>query len=401
MDTVRRYYFYTLSLLPFLQILFQKTIGISFIIFYSAFGSILIIAYLISGTKFRFPKFIIPLLLLVLYYFIWDLITGDVASFKSGFFSYLYHNQWLHTISILILIYNTRFDPTFIKSIIVILKVTIVISFFISLFQFVVNPFFLMTSETKLEYLLRSQYEIRLFSIFGYLGGKELGISFVSIISILIGYYLYKGTKLKLVLLLMAGFVFFATNYRYVYVSFFIIILQYPIVNGFQLSKIFRYFGIIFLTLIAFTLIADSIGYNLEEYVQERLLSKSASTRLLAIDLFFDFFPKNPFFGSGLHVSEDLERAIGGRSSQMHVGYLSHLYEYGLIGSLLLFYFLYQVITSFYKLAKSKQYYGSLFAIIAFLVTNLTQVSFSIFHYGLLFAFIFHQHIKAYPEWKE
>ncbi len=63
--------------------------------------------------------------------------------------------------------------------------------------------------------------------------------------------------------------------------------------------------------------------------------------------MFTEFFPNKPFFGTGIHVGEDLLRAIGGRSSQMHVGYLSHLYEYGIVGSILLFYFLYLVFRKF------------------------------------------------------
>ena len=41
-------------------------------------------------------------------------------------------------------------------------------------------------------------------------------------------------------------------------------------------------------------------GINLEKYYNDRIMNKSADTRVLAFKLFSESFPKNPFFGTGI-----------------------------------------------------------------------------------------------------
>ena len=52
------------------------------------------------------------------------------------------------------------------------------------------------------------------------------------------------------------------------------------------------------------------------------------------------------------------------------------------------------------KIYKKKNYYGSLFAFITFLLGNVTLVNYLIYSYGLLFAFIFNKFIND-KEFKE
>lgn len=394
MDAIKRYYFVILSIFPLLQFLFYEYFNRGFVLLYGAIGTVLFLAILLSGKKLKYPKFIIPLIILTVYYFIWNLINGNISGLESGVFSYLYTDLWLHTIAFLILVENTKFDDRFIQDVIKVFKVTVILAFVVSLVQFLIDPFFLAPDSLKIHALSGSQYDYRLPSIFGYIAPTEIGLSFIPIISILIGYYLYKGERLHFTWLIMAGLSFFVNKSRYLYLNFLIILTQYPIVNGFNLKKILNSISIGTVFLLVVILIMKSIGFYFEEFIQNRLLSSSASTRLLAFQLFFEFFPKNPFFGSGIHVGEDLSRAIGGRSSQIHVGYISHLYEFGIVGSIFLFTFWYQLWQKFHAVAKRTMYYGSLFAFLAFLATNVTGVFYSIYSYGLLFAFIFNKYVN-------
>ncbi len=396
MDAIKKYYFITLSLFPLLQFVsYEYLDGFSFSIFYGALGILIYFVFLLSGVNFKYPKYIFPLILLAFYYFIWEIVNGEITSFNSlELINHIYHFRWFHIIFFLILIENTYFDDSFIQIVIIILKITIIIAFIVTLVQLLVNPFFLMPLELRLHFLSRSQYEIRLQSIFGYLGSNDVGYSFIPIMSILVGYYLVKNKPFNIIWLLMAGIVFFGTKTRFIYLNYFIILLQYPLVKGLKIKKTFKIFLFSFLSLIVIIFVLQSVGFNVEEFIQKRLLSESASTRLLVVEMFVNFFPKNPFFGAGIHVGDDLVRAIGGRSSQMHVGYLSHLYEYGIIGTILLFYFLVLILKKFYMDSRITLYYGSLFAFGTIFITNLTLVHFSIYNYGLLFSFVFNKYIN-------
>lgn len=393
MDTIKRYYFITLSLFPLLQFLLLKFFNRGFILVYGAFGTLLFLIYLFSGVKLKYPKYILPLFFLVVYYFIWDLYNDTVFTTDFGLFSYLYSDLWLHSVTFLILVENTRFDTKLIQSIIKVFKVTIVLAFLVSIVQLVFNPYFFAPDVLRSISLSGSQYNMRLPSIFGYIGPAELGFSFISIISILIGYYLYKKVHFSFIWIAMAGLVFFASKSRWVYLNFIIILIQYPLVNGINVNRLVKVGRLVIVAVIALLFVMYIAGFDYNVFIEERLMSNSASTRFLAVDMFSQFFPDNPFFGSGVHVGDDLLRALARRSSQIHIGYLSHLYQYGIIGSLFLFSFLFMVLKRFNSTARNTKYYGSLFAIIAVLVANLTLVNFSIFSYGLLFTFIFNRYI--------
>ena len=131
------------------------------------------------------------------------------------------------------------------------------------------------------------------------------------------------------------------------------------------------------------------------KYVEDRILSKSADTRLLAVDLFLKYFPQKPMFGSGIHVDDNLRRELAGRSSQIHVGVLSHLYEFGIIGSLLFFLAWFFIAKKFYITAKTTGQYGIFIGFLCFLFANLTLVEYSMFYMGIIFLFIFNRYYST------
>jgi hypothetical protein len=392
MDPLKKYYFLSLAFIPFLEYFFITYLNRSFLLLYGSAGTLLFLLMLFSKDRLRYPLYLFPLILLVVYYFVWDLFNGYYHSFESGLLAYIYSNLWIHTLTFLIIVENTRFDEKFIRIIIQIFKVTILLSFIVSFVQFFIDPLFYMPDKLKIFWALQDQYEIRLNSIFTY--DSSVGSSLIPIVSILIGYTLYRNERLNTAWLLLAGFVFFVNKSRYVYLNFLIILMQYPVIRGIEINKAFRVLliSVIFLPLLH--LAFSFTGFDLNEFVNERLLSTSALTRFLAFEMFAEFFPKNPWFGTGLRLDDDLVRAIGGRSSQIHVGYLSHLYQFGIVGTFFLLGFLFMILNKMYSTFFYTRYSGSMFAVLCVAVTNLTGVDFSFYHYGLLFAFIFEKYIS-------
>jgi hypothetical protein len=139
------------------------------------------------------------------------------------------------------------------------------------------------------------------------------------------------------------------------------------------------------------------IGYDFVDFFNERLFAEGSfteSTRYRAFDNFVYFFPQQPIFGTGVHLTYEIaeaSRMVG--SSQIHVGYLSHLVSYGIVGSLLLFSFWFLLAKSLYNTAIKTGYWGSFFAFIIFLFAELTLVNYSIFFTGIIFALVFDKYI--------
>ena len=133
-------------------------------------------------------------------------------------------------------------------------------------------------------------------------------------------------------------------------------------------------------------------GYNLVDFYDTRLFEEgdiTKSSRYFAFEIFTKHFPDNPWFGNGVHLTEEIAKEIKGRSSQIHIGYLSHLVSFGVVGSLLLFGFWFSALRTFYKRARITKFYGSFFAFLMLVWANVTLVSYEIFYVGIIFAIVF------------
>ena len=124
--------------------------------------------------------------------------------------------------------------------------------------------------------------------------------------------------------------------------------------------------------------------------LQDAKISKSNK----AIDNFLFYFPQKPFLGTG-ELTDEIKaasQAVG--SSHIHVGYLSHLVYYGIVGCFFLFGFLYLLMKELYNTAKNTNYWGSFFAFMVFLWSFATMSESSIFYPGLIFALIFDKYFR-------
>ena len=97
----------------------------------------------------------------------------------------------------------------------------------------------------------------------------------------------------------------------------------------------------------------------------------------------------------GQMITDEIKRAsqaIG--SSHIHVGYLSHLVAYGIVGCFFLFGFWFLLVKKLYRTAKQTNYWGSFFAFLTFLWAFATFSHSSIFLYGLIFALVFNKYFE-------
>jgi hypothetical protein len=217
-------------------------------------------------------------------------------------------------------------------------------------------------------------------------------MSFIPLLALVISQSILKKDRFLYFWIVFGGIVAFINNSRWVQLNFLVITYLLIIYRKISWRNYVLVLTSFFVILYLVLLIG---GFNIELYLKERLFNETALSRFLAWEMFERFFPSNPFFGTGQRLTDELVRALEHRSSQIHVGYLSHLFEYGLVGSILAFWFWSVITRRFLNGARLSQDYGPLLAFICFLVTNLTLVDYSIFRYGLIFAFIFNKYNSA------
>lgn len=349
------------------------------------------LVFIIIKEKIRLPKGLLYLLFFIIFIFYWSFFTGKI--FSRGILPILFDNSNLAIFFIVLIIYNTRFSDRFINKSIFILKITIIIAAITSIVQVFNSEFLNAIWGTKSSTSLPSElYQFQRSSIFHFIDPNSLGLSFMPILSIVTGFLLYKQKQIFILYLLFGGISALLSNARYVMVSFILITLQILIFRGVSLIKIFKYVIITSILLISLLTILNYIGYDFKEWYEKRLFAEGsikATTRYFAIKNFLIYFPKYYLFGNGDIYNEEVviaSQAYG--SSHMHIGYLSHLVAYGVLGCFFLYSFWFYLLKRIYITAKQTGYWGSFFAFMTFFWAFLSNSVSSIFYYGLIFALV-------------
>ncbi len=398
-------YFITLAIAPIICFLDYETVDQGFFKLYGATMLLLAILLLIRNGFSRSKLDIILFFALgvYLYNLAWDIILMQRTLERKGFVFDFFVNPYLHIAAFIYVIDNFKVSKDLVRLLIKVFIGTMLVASVVSFIQVVHDPFFFTPEKviayTRMMGAMYNDFEIRRVSIFGYLGNLEETISYLPLVAIVIAYFTLEKKKVPYLLLFLGFIVPFANNYRYAQLGYFITFLPLLIIGK---SKLRTFLWITFFTILGgllFVGILELMGFNLESYVRERLLSNSASTRLLAFEIFKKFFVRHPWFGSGVHLAEEVAVAIGGRSSQIHVGYLSHLYSYGIIGSAITFSFWFMIAKRFYRTAVRTQFWGSFAAILVFLWANVTQVYYQVFSLGLMMAFLFDRYY--FTKWQD
>lgn len=396
-------YFQLLLFSPLLSYISIAILGLPkgstfFFVYITVFYGLVYLFYL--GNKLILPGYIYFLILFAIFIFLRINIYEIDYKRDMHFLTKLYHDfRYLSMILFIAIIYNTQFSDKFIESSITIIKVTIILAFTASVIQIFdkdfLNPRQFQEAQSSIEGNL---YTFRRSSIFGFVDPNEAGLSFIPLLSVFIGHIIYKKKRGLLIFLILGGLICFLTNGRYVIIGFFIVTLQLLYYYKVKFSSAIRYIFLLILLVPIFFFILKYFGYDFSDWYYQRLLNEGSlyeTTRYKAIGTFMKFFPEHWLFGGGLSISNEVTKAshlIG--SSQIHVGYLSNLAYYGIVGSFFLFGFWFILARHLYKNAKITNYWGSFFAFAFYLWAQFALVNNSMFFYGLIFALIFDKYYK-------
>jgi hypothetical protein len=328
-----------------------------------------------------------------IYNIFWNFYNGGYE--RRGTIELLLNINVSSTIFLLIIIYNTKFTPQFIKKTITIIKLTVVIASIVSLIQ-VINISFMDAGPLWNKSIINNDnlntlYELRRESIFSFVNPNELGLSYMPLLSVLIGVLIIQKSRYYIIFLILGGISAFLSNTRYVMIAFIFLTFQILIAQKRFLIGLTKYLITLLVSVLLLGFILTSLGYDIKDWYNSRLFAEgsiSETTRYKAIDNFVIFFPKNPLFGVGGMTEEILEASNSIGSSQIHVGYLAHLVYFGIIGSFFLFGFWFLILLKLFRTARMTKYWGSFVAFFIFLWANATLVAFSLFFYGIIFAFV-------------
>jgi len=191
---------------------------------------------------------------------------------------------------------------------------------------------------------------------------------------------------------------------RITIILFFISLILFPIYQGINLIKVSKWLIICAIIILPLTLIIKNNNPKIIENLEERffetktrgLEETSAGTRLLAFKIFAKLFPEHPWLGKGkLHSfgagnSQDIRLLVllNNRSSQIHVGFLSLLYYYGVLGGGLFIIFVYLLARKLLKNAKIDGYWSPFLIWLMFIVNNFTDVYFYFNMNGILLGLV-------------
>ena len=382
-------YLYVMILSPIVYYLFRRFTGQSFELVYMSYSIFYGLFYVVSKKNLYVPKYLYLLFAYMVY--LWFMFYTRSSQVKGVFYNI--HSDKLMLLTsyfFIIIIYNTVFTDKFIMNIVKIAKVTVVVAAIVSTIQ-VFRPGFFNPYTQIMDLSKYSIYEIRRPSIFGYSSSNEIGLAFFPLVAVVIGYMLTMKNKIIPVYVAMSGIVAFLTNSRYVIIAFGLSAISLYLSSRSRVGKAYRYVIVLFMIGFVVYNFLGYLGYNFGEYYNARLFVEGdieKSSRYVAIEMFLKFFPQAPLFGIW-DYTYDIVNEIGGRSVQIHIGYLAHLVLRGIFGSFFLFGFWYLILKKFYQTAKITHYWGSVIGFSLFLWANMTLVAFSISNFGLMFTFVF------------
>ncbi|MBJ2172618.1 O-antigen ligase family protein [Aureibaculum sp. A20] len=373
-------------------------------------GVILIFFYAKKGTPVKFPKYVIFYLLFTLYTYISEFYLLD-REFKL---LYLVSNPIAASLLALIIIENIHIRTKYMNVLLKTSNVIFIVAFIVILLQQILGQEFLTNPDYMKSWGGGDVTESRLVSIYSYIGDAiSTGLGFVPIFIIIVEVLGKQNKQKKMLLYILCGVMFvFLTKARWILLNGLLVFLLLFMNNRKNLSQFYKYLILIPIIFVSSLVLLDAYGLETIGIVEDRILDKesggvtkgSAGTRLLAIATFGKVYWDNPILGKGNikygmagtgEQDYKLKKYLAGRSSQIHVGYLSLFYIYGLVGGLLFLFFLITILRHLYMNAKITGYFGPFVAFLGFAVANLTLVTFSIFETGLLLALIFDKYYMS------
>lgn len=357
--------------------------------------------YILISPKINCPKYLTFFMLFTLYQ-IGSVYVNDLVPSYTTFLKYVIGNRNVLACLFFFVAENTHFDDRFIRIMNRNIFIIVIISLLFSLLQlrnpsFFVAPY--VTENLENESFLT---ENRIFSIYSWLDLNTLGITFPILIAILLSLFSHK--KMASPIIILSGIIVsFLTKARYVMISAIIVFSQLFFTSKINFSKKVSIFLIFIGSILISVSVAKALGYNIQQVIDERILEKgtnmeSASARVLSYYVFLKVFPDHPLFGVGPKTNSEVVRLLGGRAPIIHVGYLSFLYFYGLVGCFFLFVAIFFMLRRAWIIGSKNEFWAGFFGLLAFCFANTTMVYFNFSEMGIVLVFIY---LRYYSEKSE
>ena len=370
---------------------------------FSFFGIALLLVYRNDSNPIVFPRYLLFYLLFIVYVYYSTFFQLD-RDFKL---KYIYSDRMIGAFNFLFIIENVTITKKQYKFLINISWKILAAAVLVIIIQELINPVFAVNPNfRRIKFIEEtSKNERILMSIYSWIGALlTVGFSFVPILIIIVE-DLNKRKK-KIFLWILMGIVFaLLSKARWIMLNTMLVFVLLIMPHRNKFGQFLKYLFLLPVIFILSFFVLDKAGIDVKGIVVERILEsdkkdmsqKSAGTRLLAFEAFNRLFWKQPFFGKGSYKyglggtgkqDYELHSFLRGRSSQMHVGYLSLLYMYGLIGGSLFLTSLYLLLKRLYKNAKLTGMWSPYLGFLGVAIANLTLVMFSYYEMGLIVALV-------------
>jgi hypothetical protein len=359
-----------------------------------------LVIFLFLNRSNRLPKYLIFFVLFTVYHlcsvYIYGLLPGGV-----NWFSFIRLDINVYACGVLFVIENTKFEDWFSKIMNRNLLIIVIISLLVSLIQ-VSDPSFFLNDQMDVEMDYLGQG--RIFSIFSWTNKNSLGITFPIMIAILLSVIDTKRKAFPIVVI--SGLVVaFLTRARYVMISTIIAFSQFLFSLTLTLKRKVSFVLVLLFSIILLWQVAENFGYSIQEVIQERILEKSSETEMgsamVRVSSYYVFllkFPEHPWYGVGPKTRDDVVQLLGGEAPLIHVGYLSYLYYYGVVGCLFFFLSLIFLLRRAWNVGKNYGFWGSFYGILTFCFANTTFVYFNLSEMGIILAVIY---LKVFEDKQE
>lgn len=397
-----RFLLLILTVSPFIAYLMLTYFGVDFNKLFSVLSYFGVALILIHGNKnnpIKFPTYLWFYLLFVLYVYFSTFFLLD-RKFKMIYLT----NNFIIAINTLFIIENLSINKKYYDYLFKISRNILGIAVLVILIQQAYDSNFFMNIRSTISLKeMNDATESRLDSIYSWVGEQSVGYCFVPIFLLVVEYFNKKKKKGKVLFWILLGIIFAVlTKARWIMLNTLFVFIMIVVTEKDKIKTIISYSILIPSILLFSYIVLNNVGINAEGIVKNRILesdkkmnNKSASTRLLAISVFNRLYWKNAVFGvgdlkygmgaAGKHNYE-LSKALGGKSSQIHVGFLSLFYTYGAIGGLLFMLFTYYILKQMYQDSKKTKLWAPFFGVLGFFLANTTLVYLSFFEFGLIFA---------------
>lgn len=345
--------------------------------------------YLIITVNKKLPLYLIFFIIFTGYHLASVIITNTFPPDTNKLY-YILSQPHLLACAFFIIIEHTVFDNPFIEKLNRLILLIVALSLVVSIIQIKFPSFFFnRTLDPDSGYL----DERRCASIYSWTNLNSLGISFPILISLLVSFY--QKNKSTLSFIVLAGIIVsFLSKARYVMVSGIIVLSQLFFNTKISVIKKASFVVVLFVGIYFIDVAASSLGYNINDVIENRILEKdndmgSAKARIRSYEVFMIVFPEHPWLGVGPETRKEALDLLNGEVTIIHVGYLSYLYFYGVVGFSILLLSIFFLLRDTWKVGKRDNFWGIFYGLVSFCLANITFVYFNFSEMGIVISIIY------------